>query len=236
MSRRTPSEFRFRAVGFLGGGVVAALGTTLRFVRFGEENFLRFRRRGRPVVFTFWHSRIVPLAHLHRQQGVVVLVSQHRDGEYIARVVARQGFGLARGSSTRGGSQGLRELIRALRKGRDVAVTPDGPRGPERVFKPGALSAAQAAQAPIIPISVSASRAWWIDSWDHFMIPKPFARLHVRYGAPRWVPRGAGPEEREALAREVSREMDPEGAEEAPSDEAGTHGSVRPEPEAENGG
>ena len=187
--------------------MVGLLGTTLRFQREGEEHFLQFRRQGCPVIFTFWHSRILPLSHLHRRQGVVVLVSRHRDGEYIARLVERRGFGLARGSSTRGGAQGLRELIRALREGRDIAVTPDGPRGPERVFKPGALAAAQAAGAPVIPVAVDASRAWWVNSWDRFMIPQPFARMGVRYGQPRWVPRDASPTRLEALARELSEDM-----------------------------
>lgn len=210
MSRREPSELHFRMAGAVGAALLGGLGRTLRFRRTGEENFLRFRREGRPVVFTFWHSRMVPLAHLHRGKGIVVLVSRHRDGEYIARLVARNGFGLARGSSTRGGAKGLRELIRALRQGRDVAVTPDGPRGPERVFKPGALAAAQAAGAPVIPLAVTASRAWWLSSWDHFMIPQPFARLDVRYGKPRWVPRSAGEKDRASLARELSEEMNRE--------------------------
>jgi lysophospholipid acyltransferase (LPLAT)-like uncharacterized protein len=91
------------------------LGWSWRFELHGREHFQAFRERGEPVIFLFWHSRILPLAHLHRNEGAVVLISEHRDGELIARLVQRRGFLTVRGSSTRGGARALRGMLRALR-------------------------------------------------------------------------------------------------------------------------
>jgi lysophospholipid acyltransferase (LPLAT)-like uncharacterized protein len=203
----TRSEAAFRMAGLAGSAFLRLLGRTLRLEARGAESFRRFRREGRPVIFAFWHSGILPLAYLHRNEGVVVLVSRHADGEYIVRVLDRMGFETARGSSTRGGAEGLRGLIRQLRDGRDVAITPDGPKGPARVFKPGVLVLARLTGAPVIPIRMRAHRAWRLNSWDGFLIPKPFGRLEVAYGEPCFVSRDASDEEMEACALRLSEEM-----------------------------
>ena len=131
------SEARFSAAGVLGRGLLGGLFATCRFRVEGEENWLRFRREGKPVILVFWHEHILPVAHTIRGRGTVALVSKHADGEYIARVIERMGIGTVRGSSTRGGIHGLKGLIRVAREGHDLALTPDGPRGPARFFKPG---------------------------------------------------------------------------------------------------
>jgi lysophospholipid acyltransferase (LPLAT)-like uncharacterized protein len=146
----------------------------------------------------FWHGQLLPLLYHHRKEGIVVLVSEHADGEYVTRVIERMGFRTARGSSTRGGTRALKGLIRAARDGHDVAVAPDGPSGPARQFKPGALRAAAVTGLPIIPVAVAASAAWRASSWDGFLIPKPFARVRLSYGPPYWIERDAG---EDALAR-----------------------------------
>jgi len=197
---RRRDELLFRSAGFLGKGVLHLLGSSLRIRREGGRAFEQFREQGRPVVFVFWHSRLLPLAYIHRGEGVVVLVSRHSDGEYIARVVERMGFGTARGSSTRGGMTGLRQLLRAARDGRDLALTPDGPKGPLKKFKWGALLVAQRAGFPVIPVGLHVDRAWILSSWDRFVIPRPFARIDVRYGDPHEIP----PEwDREQLQRKA---------------------------------
>jgi lysophospholipid acyltransferase (LPLAT)-like uncharacterized protein len=200
-------ELRFRAVGLLGRGLLGSYFPTVRCHMEGVENLEQFRARGEPVIFAFWHGQLLPLIHYHRNQGAVVLVSDHSDGEYIARVMLRHGFGLARGSSTRGGVKGLKGILRAAREGRDLGFTPDGPKGPRQVFKWGALVAAQLTGLPVIPISLGADRAWQFKSWDRFMIPKPFSSLRIRYGAPRWVPRDAGKEALKMAALEMEEEM-----------------------------
>src|SRR5687768_786230 len=122
--------------GIVGAALVSTLLASTRVERIGWENVAHFRRRGTPVIFVFWHGNLLPLVHYHRHEGIVVLVSEHSDGERIARILARRGFGTVRGSSTRGGIRGLRALVRAARAGRDLALTPDGPRGPRGEFKP----------------------------------------------------------------------------------------------------
>lgn len=209
----TRSEAAFRAAGMAGSVVLRLLGRTLRLEVRGTEGFQQLRREGRPVIFAFWHSGILPLAYIHRQEGVVVLVSRHADGEYIARVLDRMGFGTARGSSTRGGVPGLRGLIRQVREGTDVAITPDGPKGPARVFKPGALVLARLTGAPVIPIGVRPHRAWRLKSWDRFLIPKPFGRIEVTYGEPCFIPRDASEAEMESRARRLAAEINELGGE-----------------------
>jgi len=190
----------------VGSAFLSLLWRTLRYEVSGEGNLASFRDRGEPVILAFWHSRILPLAYLHRDQGIVVLVSQHRDGETIARIIRRMGYLTARGSSTRGGARGLRELIRAGRSGRDLAITPDGPKGPPRRVKLGTLVAAQVTGLPIVPLSGGGEAVWRVGSWDRFVIPRPFARIRVRYGEPIRVPRDADP----ALLAQLAARLDGE--------------------------
>lgn len=194
-----PDHWKLRAVGSGGSALLAGLGMSLRFEIDGGEVVSDLRARGTPLLFAFWHQQILPLAHLHRNEGVVVLVSEHRDGEYIARVIERMGFGTVRGSSTRGGARGLRGLVRAAHQGRDLAITPDGPRGPLHEVKLGAVTAAQLTGSPIVPLAAACDRAWRLRSWDRFMIPQPFARVRVHYGTPIEVPRDTDADELERI-------------------------------------
>jgi lysophospholipid acyltransferase (LPLAT)-like uncharacterized protein len=127
-----------------------------------------------------------------------VLISEHRDGELVARAATSLGLGLIRGSTTRGAGRALISIIRELQAGREVAITPDGPRGPANKFAPGALIAAQRSDSYIVPVVAVADRAWHLKSCDRFMIPKPFARITIAYGNPTKVnastPRAAAEE------------------------------------------
>lgn len=183
---------------------MSALFATTRSERLGSEHYEGFRAEGQPVMFVFWHGQLLPLVHYHQHEGIVVLVSEHDDGEYITRVIERHGFGAVRGSSTRGGTKGLRGLVRAARDGRDLGVTPDGPRGPRGVFKPGALLAAQMAGLPVVPLSVRASSGWRFRSWDGFLMPRPFSKITLQYHAPVWVSREADRHDLEVLAEELA--------------------------------
>lgn len=160
------------------------LAATWRFRVRDRQHLAAARESGRPVVFALWHSRILPLLFHHRHQGVVTLISRHRDGGYLARLAESWGYGTVRGSSGRGGDIGLRGVVRVLARGGEVAITPDGPRGPAGAVKPGVVAAAQHGGAVILPTAARTARAWWFGSWDRFCLPKPFARVDVVYGAP----------------------------------------------------
>ncbi|MDA1081350.1 MAG: lysophospholipid acyltransferase family protein [Gemmatimonadetes bacterium] len=138
-------------------------------------------------VLALWHGQLLPLAFAVRKFPMRVLVSEHRDGEIIARLLIRLGFSMIRGSSTRGGARALIQMVRELKEGATVAITPDGPRGPARKFSPGALVAAQRASVPIVTMHATVSRSWQLRSWDSFIIPKPFARIIVDFSAPTYV-------------------------------------------------
>lgn len=190
-------------VGLTGRYALRALFRTLRVERTGHHEVLSLRQSGTPVIYVFWHGRLLPLIHVHRHDGIVVLVSEHRDGDYLARVLHHFGFGTVRGSSTRGGVQGLKGLIRAARKGLDLAVTPDGPRGPNRELKLGVLAAARMTGLPLVPVGVGVTTGWRIRSWDELLVPKPFSTVRIAYGQPRFVPRHAGPAEIEVAMKSL---------------------------------
>ncbi len=130
-----------------------------------------------------------------------MLVSQHRDGEIISRLLLDLGYSVARGSSTRGGVAGLREMIRIGREGGTLGFSPDGPRGPRRRCKPGVVQAAGETGLAIVPVGVSATRRWRLNSWDRFMIPKPGARVYVSYGSPIRIPDVERPSVTEGIER-----------------------------------
>lgn len=143
------------------------------------------------AVHALWHEHLLPLAVLHRGEGAVALVSRHRDGEILSRVLEGLGYRTARGSSTRGGGSGLREMIRAGRDGVPLAFTPDGPRGPARTCKPGVIRAAAATGLPVVPTAAAASSGRRLASWDGFLVPAPGATVCVSRGEPIAVP-GSG--------------------------------------------
>lgn len=184
-----------------------ALFSTLEYHVAGAEHHAQYTKQGKPVIYAIWHGRLLPPAFLHRGQGVVTLISRSADGEYLARLLSRWGFDSVRGSSSRGGSEALRELVKHCRKGRSLAITPDGPRGPKQELKSGVLTAAQLSGVPIIPASSSASRGWWPGRWDRFLIPKPFAKVRVQYAAPVIVPRDADEAQLEKMRKEIEHTL-----------------------------
>lgn len=166
----------------LGAPLISALLRTYRWEVRDDHHWRRLHDAGQPFLFLLWHEALLPLLWHHRHQGIAILVSEARDGRYLADYAVRLGYRCVSGSSTRGGARALLETVRVLREGTPVAITPDGPRGPRREVKAGILAAARRARVPIVPIHAAASRAWRLRSWDRFMIPKPFARVRIGYG------------------------------------------------------
>ena len=165
-----------------------ALGATWRLKRVRVHEQEARLDRGDRCIFALWHARLLPLVYTHRGRSVAVLVSRHRDGELITRVIERLGYLTGRGSSTRGGEEGIRDMLRHAEEGRLLAITPDGPRGPAGQVKAGLVYLASRTGFPVVPVAASGSGAWTFDSWDRFRVPKPFARLVIAYGAPIVVP------------------------------------------------
>jgi lysophospholipid acyltransferase (LPLAT)-like uncharacterized protein len=142
----------------------------------------RIRAARRPLVMITWHGRMIVPTWFVRRWKVVAMISRHRDGEMVARLVERLGFDTVRGSSTRGGAAATLEMLDCVRAGQPAAMICDGPRGPIYRMKPGAPYMAMTTGATVVPATFSAERAWIFRSWDRFMVPKPFARVFMLWG------------------------------------------------------
>ncbi len=171
--------------------LIAALGSTLRWKTEGFEHFETIRAAGHQPIMAFWHGRILPATYYFRNRGIVVITSENFDGEWIARIIERFGYGTSRGSSSRGGPRALLQLSRDLSAGRAAGFTVDGPRGPARVSQPGAVWLAKASGHPVLPFHCQAERSWTLGSWDRTQVPKPFTTVAISVGEPFYVPRDA---------------------------------------------
>jgi lysophospholipid acyltransferase (LPLAT)-like uncharacterized protein len=180
--------------------VIRGVAQSMRCETHGHEAVDALYREGRHIILAFWHAQQLMIPIGYRGAGSHVLISQHGDGEIIARIIARFGHQAVRGSSTRGGAGALRALIRLARSGQDVVVTPDGPKGPRHVAKLGVIQLAKATGLPIVPLAFACSKKKLFASWDRYMVPYPFSRGLFLYGDPFWVPRDA-----DDAALEVSR-------------------------------
>jgi lysophospholipid acyltransferase (LPLAT)-like uncharacterized protein len=177
-----------KAIAVVGYRLIAALGSTLRWRTEGLDQLDRIKAGGRQPIMAFWHGRILPATYYFRRRGIVVITSENFDGEWIAGIIERFGYGTARGSTSRGARKALRQLARDIGAGRPVGFTLDGPRGPARVAQPGAVWLAKATGNPVLPFHLEADRSWTLDSWDRTQIPRPFATVSIAMGEPLDVP------------------------------------------------
>jgi len=183
------------------------LGRTVRLREIGSEHYRRLEGEGRGYIFTLWHGRMFIPIFIQRNRGIVAMVSQHTDGEIIARAVEMLGYKTVRGSSTRGGGKALREMVKLIKAGANGAMTPDGPRGPRGDFKEGSLILAQLTGAYLIPMTHACSKAKVFGSWDSFMLAKPFSRVVAAYGEPVEVPRKLDEDGLAKMKSEMERRM-----------------------------
>jgi lysophospholipid acyltransferase (LPLAT)-like uncharacterized protein len=172
------------AIAAVGTPIIEALGATYRWREVGTEHLVQVERAGRQPIFAFWHGRILASTLHFRDRGIVVITSENFDGEWIAGVIRRFGYGTARGSSSRGGVRALVQLRRDMSAGHAAAFTVDGPRGPARVAQPGAVWLSGATRNPIVPFHIEAARFWTARSWDRHQIPKPGSDLAIAIGSP----------------------------------------------------
>ncbi|MBM4083435.1 MAG: DUF374 domain-containing protein [Planctomycetes bacterium] len=210
----TPSPHRpvrqrlwFALAGFLGSWLVRLVGCTVRVISRPDNRRKTVAAGGGRGIYLFWHRMILITAYHHRKMPIIrVLISQHADGEYIARAIHWLGYGTVRGSSTRGGAQAIAEMLRIAPQS-ILAITPDGPRGPRHTLKLGPLYLSQKTGLPLIPVAVSVSRFWELPSWDRFQIPKPCSRALFHYADPIHVPPDLSDDELEQLRQRVERTM-----------------------------
>jgi hypothetical protein len=191
------------AIAGLGYPLINALGHTLRWRVEGLHHYDAIVASGRQPVMAFWHGRILPATFYFRRRGIVVITSANFDGEWIARIIERFGYGTARGSTTRGGKRAMLQLVRDMREGRPAGFTVDGPRGPARVAQPGAIWLAKASGNPVLPFHLEASAYWSVRSWDRTQVPRPFSTVALSVGEPMEVAADASPEQLEAARAQL---------------------------------
>ncbi len=193
-------------IGYL---AVWLVGRTLRWQIFGWENWEAARKPGKGLIYTFWHREIFSACWFWRKRGIVVMTSQNFDGEYIARIIQRHGYGAARGSSSRGAGRALAEMSRCLKHGADTAFTIDGPRGPRWVAKRGAVILSKATGAAILCFHIALRRAYvFPKTWDLTQIPCPFTRAAIIVAPPIVVPPDADENEQSRRLGEVQSTLD----------------------------
>jgi lysophospholipid acyltransferase (LPLAT)-like uncharacterized protein len=180
-----------------------AIGITLRYEVDGWEYLEQIEADGRQPIFCFWHDRIFAGTYFFRDRKIVVMNSLSFDGAYMARFVQKLGYGSVRGSSTRGGTGALVEMIRLMRSGFATAFTVDGPRGPRYEAKLGPVLLAKKTGDPLLPFLLECKHFWTIGSWDLAQIPKPFSRVKLMIGSPIYVSDKASDEVLEAKRKEL---------------------------------
>jgi lysophospholipid acyltransferase (LPLAT)-like uncharacterized protein len=187
------------------------LGATLRVTLDGIAPLVPMWQARRPLIYVVWHGRILMMPWLnarlrasHGARAPRVLVSLSRDGELMTGFVRRFGLDVVRGSSSRGGGTAVRALAATLAAGEDVAIVPDGPRGPRETFQPGAVALAALTGTPIVPLAVAARPARRLATWDRFLVPFPFARCAAVFGEAMAVGRDA---DRERARDEMQRAL-----------------------------
>ena len=189
--------------------LINLIGRTVRFEIEGWDNWEAASRDGKIPIYTFWHNRVFLATYFWRRRRIVVMTSRSFDGEYIARFIQRFGYGAARGSSTRGATGAIVEMVRLMRAGCPTAFTIDGPKGPRYVAKMGAVLLAKKTGNPILPFTITARKFWEAKkSWDGFQTPKPFTRARVYIAPPIYVPPDADEQQLKAKRDELQSALD----------------------------
>lgn len=189
---KAKKKFKKKLAAYLSGtvgswflyGLICLIYRTMRITFIGKDIMPGLRARGEGFISALWHGRMLMSPFIYQGSFLYVLISIHRDGEIIANVMKRFGFSLVRGSSKKGGTAALREMLQLLKENKALAITPDGPKGPVEVLKPGIAQIARLSGKVVIPVTFSASSCFRATSWDRFMFPYPFSRGVLYVGEP----------------------------------------------------
>jgi len=200
-------KLRHNMTGILGKWILWLWAKSARTTVLGEEEYTELRNKKIPVIVLIWHGRIFFAPYFFRRRGIMPLVSPSEDGEIIAQIIARWGYKALRGSSSHSIIRAWNEMKKELEKGGELIIVPDGPRGPGRKMKPGALKLAKETGAYLVPFTFSSSKRKTLKSWDRFLIPRPFTRFVAVYGNPISVESTSSKEELEKKLLEVEDYM-----------------------------
>jgi len=206
-------EISWRAEGVLGRLIIGLWFKLTRIRVRGDEAYRALRKEGRPVVLLVWHGKIFIVPYFFRRRGIMPLVSPSRDGEFVARIMDGWGYKILRGSGSHFMRAAWLEMLEELRAGGEVLIVPDGPKGPDRKFKPGAIKLAAETGAALVPFSFTAKRRKVLRSWDRFLMFAPLTTVEAVYGAPVEIPRGlseAGQEAERLRLERLLNEFDAE--------------------------
>ncbi len=200
------SNFTLGLITDAGVPLVRTWMATLRHRVVNGPSDVELHRRYGPVIWAFWHCHIFGACFIGRDRGIRILISHHRDGQYVATVAAGFGYDVVRGSTTRGGVEGLEEMARTAGR-RDLAITPDGPRGPRFVAQQGAIFLAEITGRPIVPVGIGSWPCMRLHGWDRFVIPAPFASTGIILGEPLFVPKRTNRDLREQSRLDLERSL-----------------------------
>ncbi len=186
--------FPLLIIPFIAYLLIKVIRKTMRIKYFHRETIDQLMKEGKGYIIAFWHGRLFMMPYSYQGKKITILISKHKDGEYIARTMSLFGFDSTRGSTTKGAVSALKDILRKANRGYDIAFTPDGPRGPKYKVQMGVIEVARLTGYPIIPVSFSASRKKIFNSWDSFLFPYPFSQGVFYYGKPIFVSRDSNDE------------------------------------------
>jgi len=182
-------------IGLLGKFLIWFLGASAQKTVLGEKEYSKLRKEKKPIIFILWHGRILYASYFFRKRSIYTLVSPSKDGEIIAQILSRWGYRLLRGSGSHPVVEEWKKMKNLMAEGEELIIVADGPTGPARKMKPGAVKLAQETGAYLIPFSFSAKRKKFLKSWDRFLFFYPFTKLVAVYGKPLKVKSDLDPHE-----------------------------------------
>lgn len=200
-------RIKWSLTGIIGKAVLWLWAKSSRTIVLGNEPYQELRRQGNPVIILIWHGRIFYAPYFFRRRGIMPLVSPSEDGEIIAQIIARWGYKILRGSGSHSIVKAWNEMKKELEGGGELIIVPDGPRGPDRKMKPGAIKLAQETGAYLVPFTFSSSKKKNLKSWDSLLIPYPFSKLVAIYGKPLAVGQDINKEDFERKIQQVQKDL-----------------------------
>lgn len=196
-------ELRWRFFGALGRRLLWLWTKSTRFHIQGEEAYQALRKDNKPVIIMVWHGRIFIVPYFFRRRNITPLISPSGDGEIAASIMAGWGYRILRGSGSHSMVSSWKEMLEELRRGGEVIIVPDGPKGPDRQAKMGGLKLAHKTGAWLVPFTFSTNKPKHLNSWDRFLIFYPFRKVVAIYGKPLFIPPDSSDEDLEAKRREI---------------------------------